>query len=279
LYDAALAAGHSAHALRTQYRLPPAVASVLSHHVYDGAVTSAPGHARAAEAPGVVWHDVPDGAPAQRFGSYYNVAEVHAAVAVMDAIDAAHAADGGARVVLTPYREQRDALEAAAGCRARAHGGCWDVKTVDAMQGREARHVVLSLVRVPTAGGGGAGFLRDARRANVALSRCAGQLAVVGHHGAWAAEAHPAALLRALARQTPPTLAPAAAPGAAGMNTRCPGTTQAVPLATPPGRTHSAGPQNDTASAGTPRGGAGGAAAQGGSGGASAAEGVDDVTA
>ena len=213
LYDAACAAGHSAHALRTQYRLPPAVASFLSRHVYDGAVTSAPCDAHAAAAAGVVWHDVADGVAAQRFGSFYNVAEVHAAVAVMDAIDAACGGDGGARVALTPYREQRDALEAAAGCRARAHGGPWDVKTVDAMQGREARHVVLSLVRVPTATGGGAGFLRDARRANVALSRCAGQLAVVGHHAAWAAEAHPAALLRALARQTPPTLPQAATAG------------------------------------------------------------------
>ena len=212
LYDAACAAGHSAHAVRTQYRLPHAVASFLSRHVYDGAVISAQCQ-NAASGPGVVWHDVPDGDAAQRFGSFYNVAEVHAAVSVVDAIDAAHGGDGGTRVVLTPYREQRDALEAAAGLRARAHGGPWDVKTVDAMQGREARHVVLSLVRVPSASGGGGGFLRDARRANVALSRCAGQLAVVGCHAAWAAEAHPAGLLRALARQTPPTRPQAAAAG------------------------------------------------------------------
>ena len=203
LYDAARAAGHAAHALTTQYRLPHGLAAFLSRNMYDGTVASAPG-AGAASGPGVRWIDVQDGQAAHRFGSYYNVQEVHAVVTVMDAIDAAHGGDGGARVVLTPYREQRDALEAAAGNRARAHGGAWDVKTVDAMQGREARHVVLSLVRVPHATGGGAGFLRDARRANVALSRCAGELAVVGHHAAWAAEGHPAELLRALACQTPP---------------------------------------------------------------------------
>lgn len=133
--------------------------------------------------------------------SWYSVPEVHAAVSLMDAIDAAAPATES-RVVLTPYREQREALESAAGLRAQRYGGNWAVATVDSFQGREAQHAVLSLVRA----GGGAGFMVDGRRANVMLSRGMGRLMVLGDWSAWAAESCSAPLLRRFAQRFPPAL-------------------------------------------------------------------------
>jgi superfamily I DNA and/or RNA helicase len=209
MYDAAAAAGHARHALRSQYRMPRPLASFISHAMYGAQLRT---HARpddasvcALSAAPMRWCDVPHGRaehpPAGSTGtstSWLNAAEVGAVLAEMARIDGM-AADDESRVVLTPYVAQRAALEAAAGPRARVGGGRWDIKTIDAYQGREARHVILSLVRA------GAGFLSDARRANVALSRAAGTLTVVGKHAAWA-RCPDAALMRAFAQRLKPSL-------------------------------------------------------------------------
>jgi hypothetical protein len=212
LYDAAAAAGHARHALRSQYRMPRPLAAFLSRALYGAQLRThaAPDAACAlsgAAAP-LCWRDVPHGraehppAAGGASTSWCNAAEVDAVLSEMARIDDV-AADEDSRVVLTPYVAQRAALEAAAGARARARGGRWDIKTVDAYQGREARHVILSLVRTGAAGASGAGFLGDARRANVALSRAAGTLTVVGKHAAWAAM-RDAPLMRAFAQRLEP---------------------------------------------------------------------------
>jgi len=78
--------------------------------------------------------------------------------------------------VLTFYNAQRDLMEK---LLKREGLGEVAVLSVDSMQGREADLVVLSTVRA--AGGvGGLGFVADARRANVALSRAREAMIVVG---------------------------------------------------------------------------------------------------
>ena len=110
-------------------------------------------------------------------------------------------------VVITPFTGQRNLVEATCGSSSR-NGGRWDVKTVDSFQGREcacmrqlvallaspvclilclfrsirADVVILSLVRSD----GIVGFLKDARRANVMLSRARQLTLVVGNQPLWA---------------------------------------------------------------------------------------------
>ncbi len=57
--------------------------------------------------------------------------------------------------------------------------------TVDGFQGREKDVIIFSTVRAPSEGrgGGGIGFLSDARRMNVALTRGRHCMLVLGHVG------------------------------------------------------------------------------------------------
>ena len=200
LYDAAKRCGHSATRLTCQYRLPSPLAEFLSQELYSGIVASAPRCECDGDQEAVRWVDVPDGAPGRSAtGSWFNVEEAQAVLDEMRAIDL-RLPRGESRVVITPYREQREVLEKAAAESSQRYGGAWAIATVDSYQGREAEHVILSLVRA----GGGAGFMADNRRANVMLSRGRGRLVVVGAHSAWAAPDCAARLLRRLAQRFPP---------------------------------------------------------------------------
>ena len=77
--------------------------------------------------------------------------------------------------VLSFYNAQRDILERML-ARAQLEGVA--VLSVDSMQGREADVIILSCVRADVAGG--LGFVADARRVNVALSRARESLVVCG---------------------------------------------------------------------------------------------------
>jgi len=86
----------------------------------------------------------------------------------------------GRVVMLTPYREQKRALEAEL---SRVFGpGVWEhaveVASVDAYQGKEKEVVLYSCVRSGTAG---LGFVKDLRRLNVALTRAKHALYVIGN--------------------------------------------------------------------------------------------------
>ena len=83
--------------------------------------------------------------------------------------------------VITPYREQvhrvRDLARAVLG--AEAANASVAVSTVDGFQGQEVDHVVLCCVRSRAGGEGGIGFLADARRLNVAVTRARVSLSIV----------------------------------------------------------------------------------------------------
>jgi senataxin len=86
----------------------------------------------------------------------------------------------GRMVVLTPYNAQRDEIRRLLNLLGRGIGLPADgveVSSVDAYQGREADVVIFSCVR---AGSGPLGFVKDARRLNVALTRARHALYIIG---------------------------------------------------------------------------------------------------
>ena len=146
-------------------------------------------------------------------GSLSNAAEAKLAAEAYVAIKT-RAAAARSNVVsvclVTPYRDQIAALRAALARHVAAHDAKWapaEFATVDGVQGREFDCVILSCVRARGGGGAGfddddgddgddddasaaarerrsrrtIGFLGDARRLNVALTRPRDRLIVLGH--------------------------------------------------------------------------------------------------
>ncbi|KAI8467725.1 MAG: P-loop containing nucleoside triphosphate hydrolase protein [Monoraphidium minutum] len=197
--------------LDTQYRMHPAIAEFPSAHFYEGKLRSGVTAAQRPPARGVAWPAA--GAPlavlrvegreeradtggsrAQRVaaqalaergggggrggGSYRNTEEARAALAAVEAL--AGGGDVRSIALLTPYRGQVRLLERAL----RVLGDSWlppgvelVVSSVDAFQGREADAVVFSAVRCNPQGK--IGFVEDARRLNVAITRPKRALVVV----------------------------------------------------------------------------------------------------
>jgi len=126
----------SSFALTVQHRMPTALAAFISHHVYNGRLTSAPGVSGSDSA--VQWVDVPGGHTEYGRGSSspFNSAESRAVCALVDAMEReGHLRAGMTGVVITPYLRQRSLIEKE--CRSSAlNGGRWDVKTVDSYQAR-----------------------------------------------------------------------------------------------------------------------------------------------
>ena len=150
--------------LTTQYRMFSKLCNLISNLYYDGRLETGKvdpkGQLKA--------HAVKGNAETEERGtSLFNAAEARTAIAL--ARD--HLRTGGTVAVLAFYKAQvkRIAL-ALAGTDA-------VVITVDAAQGQEYDHVVLSCV----AGGSKRSFLEDRRRMNVALSRAKLSLDVVMH--------------------------------------------------------------------------------------------------
>ena len=130
--------------LRTQYRMPRALADFISRHVYDGQLATAPDAARADEG-AVIWitsHGHQQHPAAGTVTSWHNRQEARAVVQLMGMVDSAYPA--GSRVVLTPYVAQRALVEELApnvtlkrkdGAADGAAGPpAWEVKTVDSFQ-------------------------------------------------------------------------------------------------------------------------------------------------
>ena len=84
--------------------------------------------------------------------------------------------------IIAGYRGQRDTLIRLyeSNYKARFHNMTIEINTVDAFQGRETDIVFYSVVR--SNDDGKLGFLKDARRLNVAFSRARELLVVVGDH-------------------------------------------------------------------------------------------------
>jgi hypothetical protein len=198
--------------LTEQRRMHPAIAEVVSKAFYRGELTTAPTRTQDAFAnPGPVEAAAPlpsspivvvdfehvsrsgKSEPAERDDPrWHNPGEVEA---VMEVLKLVRAAPGTSPTlaILSPYRAQVSRLtERLDTLRAGGHFPNLDgfapvrrsvgmIGTVDSFQGAEADLVVVSLVRNNARTGRSAlGFLRDARRMNVLLSRAKFRLILVG---------------------------------------------------------------------------------------------------
>jgi hypothetical protein len=205
LFDRLLADGASAFLLDTQYRMHPALAEFPADAFYGGRLSSGVASKDRLPCKGFSWprHGWPvallpvlHGCETDDGLSKLNRAEATAVASVVAGLQAAglRASD---IAVISPYASQvrllRSMLRVHAGedSRDRGHSGTVEVATVDGFQGREKEVVVFSCVRASASGG--LGFLADARRVNVAMTRGKTGLIVIGHpptlereRGTWA---------------------------------------------------------------------------------------------
>ncbi|KAG8460173.1 hypothetical protein KFE25_014318, partial [Diacronema lutheri] len=194
LFERLQGAGHRTHLLRTQYRMHPDISRFPARHFYSGRLIDAstvvterarPYHAYRLFAP-YSFVDVADGEAELTSGaSWANTSEARLVVLIVRHLLAEHAHIAGPGCehigVVSPYNGQvkrirallRDELGAEAVARL-------DVHSVDGFQGREKEVILLSCVRAGRGGGRGIGFLKDARRLNVALTRAKSLLIVLG---------------------------------------------------------------------------------------------------
>jgi serine/threonine protein kinase len=176
--------------LSMQYRMVPGIGNLISHCFYEGALKSAPrawntAFQKVLRKP-VIWistsrqlkrHD-------QKIGdSYINETEATVIQSLLKRIAAISSGTDKrwSVAVLTGYASQLSVLEsrfAAELAKCKFLEIQWN--TVDAVQGREADITIYSATRSNPEGS--IGFLRDASRLNVALSRAKDYLVLVGDH-------------------------------------------------------------------------------------------------
>ena len=190
LFDRLQAAGVAPLLLRRQYRMHPALAEVVSRQSYDGKVTSAVEAADRPPPAGVRWPSAacpvlfenvvgPEAARDEATGSIANRREAAAAVEAVRAVLAAGELRGADVGVIAMYAAQVRLIQTALGRLPAALGAAAvEVSSVDGFQGREKELIVISTVRSNP--DGELGFVRDARRMNVAISRARRGLVVCG---------------------------------------------------------------------------------------------------
>lgn len=154
------------HVLTQQYRMPPTLCALVSTLFYENVLETASERAGVkCHQPELLWLDVKH--PEQAVGtSKVNVGEAAALASFVRSSQEALR-------VITFYSLQRDLLVNLLGPQSAE-----DVVSVDAAQGSEADHVVLSTVRSNSTGD--MGFTVDPRRVCVAISRAKRSLTIVG---------------------------------------------------------------------------------------------------
>lgn len=197
------AAGYPVQMLDTQYRMHPLICSFISRAFYSGALADAPGMAEKTAAP---YHAAPCFGPFAFFDvrgketvqgtSLVNRVEAELVMHIYMALTTAQPGlkDRPAIGIISPYKAQVDLLKAkfkeALGERAKNV----DINTIDGFQGREKEICIFTTVRSNQRRQ--LGFVTDARRINVGLSRARSSLLVVGNAGAlrkdqrWAGVVH-----------------------------------------------------------------------------------------
>jgi len=171
------APGAMLYVLTEQFRMHPAINNIISTTFYHNKIKTAAITTKERQHPmPVAFCDVVNGREdVQNGASCFNPIEA-AEVATIVEHCVRYQAFAMDRVnVITFYNAQRDLIEK---LLKRAGLANVAVLSVDSMQGREADLVILSTVRAT--GGFGLGFVADARRANVALSRARESMIVVG---------------------------------------------------------------------------------------------------
>lgn len=205
LFERLLEAGTPYSMLTTQYRMHPAISAAPNALFYGGQLKDGVGHLTPPPPPSgwVAWPSswrsrpvallsVPHGLESSVHRSYQNRAEAKIVARLVvcvlkDAVASGKSAMSTAKGlgVITPYAAQARLLATQLQSEVRGESEVLkaalkqlDIRTVDGFQGREKEMVIISTVRAN--GKKSVGFLRDSRRANVALTRARRGLVVVG---------------------------------------------------------------------------------------------------
>ena len=175
------------YALDTQYRMHPAIGELVSTCFYDGKLRSGiqpedRRHGLSIFKRPVLWRSIQGEEQKEPGGTrYYNQAEADVIVQLLEQIknDSPASQSNSLSVgIIAGYQEQKKYLRSKIGAVNWGNLSI-EVDTVDAYQGRERDVIIYSVVRSNTEGN--IGFLRDARRLNVALSRAKSLLIIVGN--------------------------------------------------------------------------------------------------
>ncbi|XP_009886490.1 PREDICTED: protein ZGRF1 [Charadrius vociferus] len=181
LFDRLCLMGHKTILLRTQYRCHPAISAIANELFYEGHLID--GVSEKDRSPLLDWlptlcfYSVNGVEQIERDTSFYNVAEVHFTVKLIQALIAS-GIEGSAIGVITLYKSQMCKIQ---NSLSGVHSEAFEVKavqvsTVDAFQGAEKEIVVLSCVRTRQIG-----FIDSEKRMNVALTRAKRHLLIVGN--------------------------------------------------------------------------------------------------
>ncbi|XP_032863020.2 protein ZGRF1 [Tyto alba] len=181
LFDRLCLMGHKTILLRTQYRCHPAISAIANELFYEGNLID--GVSEKDRSPLLDWlptlcfYSVNGVEQVERDNSFYNMAEIHFTVKLIQSLIAS-GIEGSAIGVITLYKSQMCKIQH---WLSGAHSEAFEVKTVqvstvDAFQGAEKEIIVLSCVRTRQIG-----FIDSEKRMNVALTRAKRHLLIVGN--------------------------------------------------------------------------------------------------
>ncbi|KFR03038.1 Uncharacterized protein C4orf21, partial [Nipponia nippon] len=181
LFDRLCLMGHKPILLRTQYRCHPAISAIANELFYEGNLID--GVSATDRSPLLDWlptlcfYSVNGVEQIERDNSFYNMAEVHFTVKLIQSLIAS-GIEGSAIGVITLYKSQMCKIQnVLTDVRSEAlEVKAVQVSTVDAFQGAEKEIVVLSCVRTRHIG-----FIDSEKRMNVALTRARRHLLIVGN--------------------------------------------------------------------------------------------------
>ncbi|KAM6301330.1 5'-3' DNA helicase ZGRF1 [Aegotheles albertisi] len=181
LFDRLCLMGHNTILLRTQYRCHPAISAIANELFYEGNLVD--GVSEDERSPLLDWlptlcfYSVNGVEQIERDNSFYNMAEVHFTVKLIQSLIAS-GIEGSAIGVITLYKSQMCKIQ---NLLSSMHLEAFEIKTVqvstvDAFQGAEKEIIVLSCVRTRQIG-----FIDSEKRVNVALTRAKRHLLIVGN--------------------------------------------------------------------------------------------------
>ncbi|NXG65631.1 ZGRF1 protein, partial [Hemiprocne comata] len=181
LFDRLCLMGHKTILLRTQYRCHPAISAIANELFYEGNLID--GVSEKDRSPLLDWlptlcfYSVNGVEQIERDNSFYNMAEVHFTVKLIQSLIAS-GIEGSAIGVITLYKSQMCKIQ---NVLSSVHSEVFEtravqVSTVDAFQGAEKEIIVLSCVRTRQIG-----FIDSEKRVNVALTRAKRHLLIVGN--------------------------------------------------------------------------------------------------
>ncbi|KAM6429079.1 5'-3' DNA helicase ZGRF1 [Rhynochetos jubatus] len=181
LFDRLCLMGHKPILLRTQYRCHPAISAIANKLFYGGNLID--GVSENDRSPLLDWlptlcfYSVNGVEQTERDNSFYNTAEVHFTVKLIQSLIAS-GIEGSAIGVITLYKSQMCKIQ---NSLSGVHSEAFEIKavqvsTVDAFQGAEKEIIILSCVRSRQIG-----FIDSEQRMNVALTRAKRHLLIVGN--------------------------------------------------------------------------------------------------